>query len=57
MTRKLGEVEGMLSMQAEPDEALISVKKDLSRVYEKLVEGAGIELLSESESSGIGGES
>ena len=59
VTRKLGEVEGMISMQTDPGEALINVQKDLKRVYDKLVERADIELLAESEGVGvsIGGDS
>ena len=42
---------------AVPDRNPDNIQKDLNRVYDKLVEGAGIELLFESDSSGIGGES
>lgn len=54
VTRKLGEVEGMSSLQTDPGEDLINVQKDLKRVYDKLVEEAGIEQLTESDGMGIG---
>jgi len=44
VTRKLGEVEGLISLQTDPDVDLVSVQKDLKRVYGKLVEEAGVEL-------------
>ncbi len=56
VTRKLGEVEGMISTQKDPDKALAGVQRDLKQLYDKLVEAAGIGLLPESDSSGIGGE-
>ena len=56
VTRKLGEVEGMISMQAVPNESLINVQSDFKRVYDKLIEESGIELLPESETSGIGSD-
>jgi hypothetical protein len=56
VTRKLGEVEGMISMQAYPGDDLINVQKDLNRVYDKLVEEAGIEQFPESKEAGIGGD-
>ena len=59
VTRKLGEVEGMISMQVTPDKAIVAVQKDFKRLYDKLVEEAGIELLTEPERVGdiIGGDS
>jgi len=56
VTRKLGEVEGLISMQPDPDEALVNVQSDFKRLYDKLVQDAGIELLPESGGGGIGGE-
>ncbi len=56
VSRKLGEIEGMISMQTNPDKALVGVQKDFKQVYDKLSEEAGIEPLSESEGKGIGGD-
>ncbi len=56
VTRKLGEVEGMISMQAGPDENLVNVQKDFTRLYDKLVEKTGVEQSPEGEGEGIGGD-
>jgi|APSaa5957512622_1039677.scaffolds.fasta_scaffold16540_4 hypothetical protein len=57
VTRKLGEVEGMISQQTHPDETLVGVREDLNSLYGKIVEEAGIELLPESgRVGGIGGD-
>ncbi len=56
VSRKLGEVEGILSVQSEPETALIAVQGDLKRLYDKLVDDAGIELGPESGVIGIGGD-
>jgi len=56
VTRKLGEVEGLISMHKYPDTALVEVQKDFKCLYDKLVEDAGIELLPEPENEGIGGD-
>ncbi len=56
VTRKLGEVEGMVSQQKNPDEALVGVREDLNSLYGKLVEDAGIELPPELRVGGIGGD-
>ncbi len=56
VTRKLGEVEGAISMQADPDENLVNVQKDFQRLYDNMVERAGIEQLPEFAGTGIGGE-
>ncbi len=48
------EVEGMISMQKAPDDALVNVQKDLTRVFDKLIEDAGIELPREPLEVGIG---
>jgi len=56
VTRKLGEVEGIISTQTDPDEDLVKVKEDFNSVYEKLVETAGIEQLPEIAGPGIGGD-
>jgi hypothetical protein len=56
VTRKLGEVEGMISMQEDPSEELVNIQKDFKQVYDKLSVEAGIEPLSESEGKGIGGD-
>ncbi|NQT61663.1 MAG: hypothetical protein HQ556_01785 [Candidatus Marinimicrobia bacterium] len=56
VTRKLGEVEGMISAQDVPDKALVTIQKDLKQVYNKLVEDADIELLPETQREGIGGD-
>ncbi len=48
VTRKLGEVEGILSVQSEPETALLGIQGDLKRLYDKLVEDVGIELRLES---------
>jgi len=47
VTRKLGEVEGMISMQEDPDKALVAIQGDLKRLHSKLVDDAGIELIPE----------
>jgi hypothetical protein len=47
VTRKLGEVDGMISMQNDPDKTLVDVQRDLNCLYNKLIEEAGVELLSE----------
>ncbi len=49
VTRKLGEVEGVISVQVDPDGALVDVQKDFKLLYDKLVEDAGIEPEQESE--------
>jgi hypothetical protein len=54
VTRKLGEVEGTISMQENPSENLVNVQKDFQRLYDKLVEKAGVEQLPESDRGGIG---
>jgi len=56
VTRKLGEVEGWISMQKDPHKTLVDVQGDLRQLYNKLVEEAGIEQLSESKGEGIGGD-
>jgi len=56
LTRKLGEVDGIISMQADPDESLVKVQKDFTRVCEKLVETVGIEQYPEISGTGIGGD-
>ena len=48
VSRKLGEVEGILSVQSEPETALLGIQGDLKRLYDKLVEDVGIELRLES---------
>jgi len=52
VTRKLGEVEGVISTQKDPDKALTGVQRDLKQLYDKLVGEAGIELLQESKGGG-----
>jgi len=47
VSRKLGEVEGMISVQADPDKALVAIQGDLKRLHDKLFEDAGIELIPE----------
>jgi hypothetical protein len=54
VTRKLGEVEGILSVQSEPETALIGIQGDLKRLYDKLVDDVGIELSHEPLERGIG---
>ena len=54
VTRKLGEVEGVISTQKDPDKALAGVQRDLEQLYDKLVGEAGIELLQESKGGGVG---
>jgi len=56
VARKLGEVEGTISMQTDPDEDLVNVQKDFQGLYDNMVEGAGIEQLPEIPGTGIGGE-
>jgi len=56
VSRKLGEVEGLIFVQADPDKTLVDVQKDLNRLYDQLVEDAGIEQLSEFKGEGIGGD-
>jgi hypothetical protein len=56
VTRKLGEVEGLISSQTHPDKALVDVHEDLKLLYDKLIEDAGIEMLSKSKGEGIGGD-
>ncbi len=56
VARKLGEVEGILSLQSQPDTALLDVQVDLKRLYVKLVEDAGVEQSVESSMFGIGGD-
>ena len=56
VTRKLGEVEGMISTQKDPDKALVSVQGDLKQLYDKMIEDAEIELLPEIQREGIGGD-
>jgi hypothetical protein len=56
VTRKLGEVEGILSTQADADDKLVNVQKDFQRLYDKMVASAGIEILPVSVGNGIGGD-
>ena len=56
VTRKLGEVEGLLSTQADADDNLVNVQKDFQRLYDTMVEKAGIEILPELGGNGIGGD-
>ena len=56
VTRKLGEVEGILSTQADADDNLVNVWKDFQRLYDKMVGRAGIEILPELGGDGIGGD-
>jgi len=57
VSKKLGEVEGMISCQTIPDEKLVKVQQDFSRIYQKLVKEAGIELHTEPTEVGIGRDS
>ena len=56
IARKLGEVEGMISMQSDPDENLLLIEKDFNRVYDKLLDEAGIDQPPDSENMGIGSD-
>jgi len=56
VSRKLGEVEGVISTQVDPDKALVGIQEDLNDVYDKLVEEAGIEQEPEGLRTGMGGE-
>jgi hypothetical protein len=56
VTRKLGELEGTISMQPNPDENLVNVQMDFQRLYDNMVERAGIEQLPETDNLGIGKE-
>ncbi len=56
VTRKLGELEGTISMQPHPDENLVKVQMDFQRLYHNMVERAGIEQLPGAENNGIGKE-
>ena len=57
VTRKLGEVEGVISTQEYPDKPLVAIQRDLKQLLNKLVEDAGIELDRESTDAFIGGDS
>ena len=56
VTRKLGEVEGIISTQSDADEKLIKIQQDFMRLYENMIERAGIEILPELGGNGIGGD-
>jgi hypothetical protein len=56
VTRKLGEIEGIISTQAEPASTLTHVQKDLQSLYDMLVEEAGVEQLPDFGGEGIGGD-
>jgi hypothetical protein len=56
VTRKLGELEGIISTQADADDNLVNVQKDFQQLYDKMVERAGIEILPELRGNGIGGD-
>ena len=56
VTRKLGEVEGVISTQEYPDKPLVAIQRDFKQLLNKLVEDAGIELDRESTDGSIGGE-
>lgn len=56
VAKKLGEVEGIISTQASPDENLAKVQNDFKHLYDNMVEQAGLELIQESDATGIGGE-
>ncbi len=49
VARKLGEVEGMISIQKNPSKDLLNIQKDFKRVYDKLIDEAGIVLAPERE--------
>jgi len=60
VTRKLDEVEGVISTQVDPDKALVAIQGDLKQLYDKLVDDAGVEPQLESKQVGgshpIGGD-
>ena len=56
IARKLGEVEGLISIQNVPDEELNNVRKDFLVTYNILIETAGIKEIPEVKRTGIGGE-
>jgi len=58
VSRKLGEVEGVISIQEDPDKAQVDVQEDLKHLYNKLVEKAGVEQVTEPKRVGdcIGGD-
>ena len=56
IARKLGEVEGLISIQNVPDEELNNVRKDFLVTNNILIETAGIKEIPEVKRTGIGGE-
>ena len=42
ITRKLGELEGVISTQSAPDNRLVTAKDDLLRQYYRLIEKVGL---------------
>lgn len=57
VSRKLGELEGIISMVNEPENTLVKVQEDLKRVYENLSKYAGINKESDAGKPTIGGDS
>jgi copper chaperone CopZ len=56
VTRKLGEVEGIISTQADADDNLVNVQEDFQRLFDTMVEKAGVEILPEIGDNAIGGD-
>jgi hypothetical protein len=57
VARKLGEVDGLISIQTDPDKDLIKVQNDFLVLYDQLIKTAGIQMMPEKEGGSIGGES
>lgn len=49
VSRKLGEVEGVISTQVDPDKTLVDIQEDLNRLYDTLIESAGVEQVTATE--------
>ena len=56
VTRKLGELEGIISTQQDANDNLVNVQKDFQRLYDTMVEKTGIEILPKLAGNVIGGD-
>lgn len=56
VTRKLGEIEGIISTQEGSNEDLLKIQNDFLALYDKLAKTIGVQELRSSSRSGIGGE-
>jgi len=56
VSRKLGELDVLISQKTDSDDTLINIQKDFHNLYEKLLKRAGVEMCSSSTNMNIGGD-